>query len=101
MHMCFALLVGVTALRIAKRRWVRVLALLYPLLVLAVIVVTANHFILDAVAGALTAVLAGVIAAKVMARARPPAWAWPRGAGPAPVPARAAAESERPSQSAG
>src|SRR5258708_36513119 len=97
MHMCFALLVGVTALRIAKRRWVRVVALLSSLLVLAVIVVTANHFILDAVAGALTAVLAGVIAAKVMARARPTAWAWPRVAVPATVTARAAGESARPS----
>jgi PAP2 superfamily len=89
MHMCFALLVGVTTVRLVRRWWLRALALSYPLLVLVVIVVTANHFILDAVAGALTAVLAAVIATQVMARARPAAWAWPRVAVPTPATAQA------------
>jgi hypothetical protein len=85
MHMCFALLVGVTTLRVVERWWLRVLALLYPLLVLTVIVLTGNHFFLDAAAGALTAALAFVVAAQVMARARPHAWSWPRVVVPAPV----------------
>ena len=82
MHMCFALLVGVTGVRMARRRWQRALALAYPALVLVVIVVTANHFLLDAAAGALTAVVAAIVAQHVMARARPARWAWAR---PAPT----------------
>ena len=78
MHTCFALLVGVTAMRLFSRRWLRALALAYPLLVVFVIVVTANHFFLDAVAGAVTALVAAFIAHHVMARARPAAWAWPK-----------------------
>ncbi len=47
--------------------------LLYPFLMAFVIVVTANHFIVDALLGALTA---GVSAygASWLARARPQAW---------------------------
>jgi hypothetical protein len=56
-------------------RWrvVRVLWLLYPFLMAFVIVVTANHFIIDAVLGALTAA-ASAYAAGWLARARPNAW---------------------------
>lgn len=81
MHMCFALLVGVSAFRIARGPLLRVLAVIYPLLVLCVIVVTANHFIFDAATGALTAALAAVAAQRVMARARPHAWSWGQRAG--------------------
>jgi membrane-associated phospholipid phosphatase len=91
MHMCFALLVGVTIVRLVSRWWLRALALAYPLLVLVVIVVTANHFLLDAVAGALTALLAGIIATQVMARARPAAWSWAQVVVPAPSSAQTAA----------
>ena len=47
--------------------------LLYPLLIAFVIVVTANHFIVDAVLGALTAA-ASAYGATWLARARPSAW---------------------------
>jgi PAP2 superfamily len=90
MHICFALLVGVTTMRLVGRWWLRALALAYPLLVLVVIIDTANHFILDAVAGALTALLAAAVAAQVMARARPANWAWPRVVVPTPATAQAA-----------
>lgn len=76
MHMCFALLVGASAMRLTKRLWLRLLAGLYPLLVLTVIVATANHFVIDAAAGAVVAVVAAVVAQRVMARARPEAWSW-------------------------
>ncbi|GAC1437508.1 MAG: hypothetical protein NVSMB51_11700 [Solirubrobacteraceae bacterium] len=76
MHMCFSLLVGVTAYRIARGPLLKLAAVIYPVLVLAVIVVTANHFILDAVAGALCALVAALAAQRVMARARPQAWSW-------------------------
>lgn len=78
MHMCFALLVGVSGAILARRRWARALWAAYPLLVLALIVVTANHFFFDAAAGAVTAIAAGLVAQHVMARARPRAWAWAR-----------------------
>lgn len=76
MHICFALLVGLTGLRLVRRRWVKALLVAYPVLVLVVIVITANHFLLDAAAGAVTAVLAAIAAQYVMARMRPAAWAW-------------------------
>jgi hypothetical protein len=73
MHVAFALMVGWPLARLVRWRVLRVLWLLYPFLMTFVIVVTANHFIIDAVLGALTA---GVSAygASWMARVRPQAW---------------------------
>ncbi len=73
MHVAFALLIGWTLARLVRWRLVRVLWLLYPFLIAFVIVVTANHFIVDAILGALTAG-ASAYAATWMARARPQAW---------------------------
>jgi hypothetical protein len=75
MHMCFALLIAVPIVRLARGRITRVAWSLYPLLVTFVIVATGNHFIADAVLGAVTALMAAVAAAW-MARARPSAWAF-------------------------
>ncbi len=73
MHVAFALMIGATLARLSRRRFVKVLWLLYPLLMAFVIVVTANHFIFDALLGALTA---GVSAygARSLARVRPAVW---------------------------
>jgi membrane-associated phospholipid phosphatase len=73
MHVAFALMIGWTLARLVRWRVVRVLWLLYPFLMAFVIVVTANHFIFDAILGALTA---GVSAygASWLARVRPQAW---------------------------
>ncbi|HWX45329.1 MAG TPA: phosphatase PAP2 family protein [Solirubrobacteraceae bacterium] len=73
MHVAFALMIGWTLARLVRWRVLRVLWLLYPLLMTFVIVATANHFILDALLGALTA---GVSAygAGWLARARPAVW---------------------------
>lgn len=73
MHVAFALMIGWTLARLARWRVVRVMWLLYPFLIAFVIVVTANHFIIDAVFGALTAG-ASAYAATWLARARPHAW---------------------------
>jgi len=73
MHVAFALMVGWPLARLARRRIVKVLWLLYPLLVAFVIVVTANHFIFDAILGALTAG-ASAYGAMWLARARPAVW---------------------------
>ena len=73
MHVAFALMIGWPLARLARRRIVSVLWLLYPLLMAFVIVVTANHFIFDALLGALTAA-ASAYGASWLARARPGVW---------------------------
>jgi len=61
MHIAFALIVGVTAWRLAGGPAWRVLAAAYPLLVLLAVVATGNHFFLDAVAGAAVALAAATV----------------------------------------
>jgi len=73
MHVCFALMIAVPIARLAKHRSTRVVWTIYPLVVIFVIVATGNHFITDAILGALTAAVAAA-AARWMARARPAAW---------------------------
>ncbi len=84
MHVAFALLIGWPLARLVRWRALRVLWLLYPLLMAFVIIATANHFILDAILGALTA---GVSAygARWLARARPAVWRFSPAPAPAPV----------------
>ena len=52
LHIGWALWSAIVVANLARRRWVRVVAVLYPLATLFVIVGTANHFVLDAVGGA-------------------------------------------------
>jgi hypothetical protein len=83
MHVAFALMIGWPLASLSKTRVARVLWRLYPLLIAFVIVATANHFILDAILGALTAG-ASAIGARRLGRMRPAAWrfrAAPAGAG--------------------
>jgi hypothetical protein len=75
MHVAFALMLGWPIARLVRWRVARVFWLVYPLLITFVIVVTANHFLLDAVLGALTAGVSAVLAHRV-ARWRPGAWSW-------------------------
>ena len=75
MHVAFALMLGLPMANLARRRWLKALWLLYPLLVTFVVVATANHWWFDAFAGALTAGVAA-LAATLFARWRPTAWAW-------------------------
>jgi hypothetical protein len=71
MHVAFALMIGWTLARLARRRIV--LWLLYPFVIAFVIIVTANHFIVDALLGALTAGISAY-GASWLARARPNVW---------------------------
>jgi hypothetical protein len=73
MHVAFALMIGWPLARLVRSPVARVLWLLYPLLMTFVIVVTANHFIVDALLGALTMAVSAY-AATWLARARPAAW---------------------------
>ena len=69
MHVAFALMIGWTLARLVRSRIVSVLWLLYPFLMAFVIVVTANHFIVDALLGALTAGVSAYGASLARARA--------------------------------
>lgn len=62
MHVGWALWAGLTLAVLARRRLVRVLGALYPVLTFVVVVLTANHFVLDAVGAVLVfAVAAGAV----------------------------------------
>jgi PAP2 superfamily len=83
MHVAFALMIGWPLASLSRTRVASVLWRLYPLLIAFVIVATANHFVLDALLGALTAGVSAV-GARRLARIRPAAWrfgAAPAGAG--------------------
>ncbi|MEU5881607.1 phosphatase PAP2 family protein [Spirillospora sp. NPDC047279] len=51
MHAGWAMWCGFLLMRLAVRRWAKVLGLIYPATTVFVILSTANHYILDAVAG--------------------------------------------------
>jgi PAP2 superfamily len=84
MHVAFALMIGWPLARLARHRVVSLLWLLYPFLMAFVIVVTANHFIVDALLGALTAG-ASAYGAMWLARARPAVWRFAHTPAPAPA----------------
>jgi membrane-associated phospholipid phosphatase len=86
MHVAFALMIGWPLARLVRWRALRILWLLYPLLMAFVIIATANHFILDALFGALTAAVSAY-GARWLARARPAVWRF----SPAPAPLGAGA----------
>jgi PAP2 superfamily protein len=67
MHVAFALMIGWPLASLSHRLPVRILWRLYPLLIAFVIVATANHFILDALLGALTAGVSAVCARRLAA----------------------------------
>jgi hypothetical protein len=77
MHVAFSMMIGWSLARLVRHTWARAAWAAYPFLVTFVIVVTANHFLLDAVLGALTAATAA-LAARHLARARPTAWRFAR-----------------------
>ncbi len=80
MHVAFALIVGVSGGLVVRSRALRAGFAAYPLLVFALVLVTANHFWVDAAAGAATAGVAAWFAARVLAPLRPASWAWPAAA---------------------
>ncbi|WP_372504667.1 bifunctional glycosyltransferase 87/phosphatase PAP2 family protein [Streptomyces telluris] len=53
LHIGWSLWCGVVIAAVAPKPWMKCLGMLYPLLTLSVIVGTANHYVLDAVGGAL------------------------------------------------
>ncbi len=77
LHTAYALILGTAAVLVTRRLLVRLIWACYPGLVLFSIVATANHFILDAVAGAFVALFATLLSLAVVRgvtprRNRPP-----------------------------
>jgi PAP2 superfamily len=69
LHIAWATWCAIAILYCARRTWVKVLGALYPVCTLLVIVGTANHFIIDAVAG--LAVVAGGFGVQWLMSGRP------------------------------
>lgn len=67
LHVAYAVLGGYYLYRLTGRRWLRVLAALWPPLMLLVTLYTGNHYLVDGLAGALLAV-STVIAYRLLAR---------------------------------
>jgi len=83
MHVAFALMVAIPAAMLVRPRVLKLLWSAYPAVVTFVVVVTANHFWVDAVLGGLVAAVSAVAARAALARARPEAWAWRTAKAPA------------------
>jgi hypothetical protein len=67
LHVGWAIWCGAVLARYAQRMWVRRLAVAYPVMVVLVVLSTANHYLLDAVAG-LAVLLAGFALSRVAVR---------------------------------
>jgi membrane-associated phospholipid phosphatase len=65
LHFGYALFIGILLYSLASRRWVRYMGFVYAVVVLVAIVATGNHFIVDAVGGALVVLAAWVLAVNV------------------------------------
>jgi hypothetical protein len=72
LHIAWALWCTVALWRISARVWVRVLAVIYPCLTAAAVLLTGNHFVLDILGGLLAMLAAFAIAALFAGRS------WPR-----------------------
>jgi len=76
MHCAFAAMVGISAARLVRQPAVKAFWLCWPLLVAWVVIVTGNHYWIDAALGWGVAALSALTAQRLLARARPDAWAW-------------------------
>ena len=76
MHIGFATMIAVPGILLVRNRFGKVAWAFYPLIVFFVIVVTGNHFWLDAAAGAVVAAASAAIAHRLLAPVRPKHWAF-------------------------
>jgi hypothetical protein len=77
LHIAWSLWCAVVLVGRLRHRWAKVLAGLYPVLTLVAVVVTANHYFLDAVGGALTLGAGYLIARAVSGRTQGGPLRWP------------------------
>jgi membrane-associated phospholipid phosphatase len=74
MHVAMALMVGISLARLVRPRPLKVVWSLYPVFVTFVVVATGNHYLMDAILGAVVALLSALAASQGFARLRPAAW---------------------------
>jgi membrane-associated phospholipid phosphatase len=79
MHCAFAAMIGVSGVKLARHRVTRVFWAIWPLLVAWVVIVTGNHYWIDIGLGWMVAATSALVASRLLARARPEAWAWRTG----------------------
>ena len=66
LHAGWAVGVALGVIRYARFRWLKALAVLYPIVVVLTIVVTGNHFLLDAVAGVLVMAIGFMVSFRLL-----------------------------------
>jgi membrane-associated phospholipid phosphatase len=76
MHCAFAVMIGGTGVMVCRSRLAKAFWAIWPLAIAWVVIVTANHYWVDVALGWMVAVTAAVVAHRLLARARPEAWAW-------------------------
>ena len=76
MHCAFALIIGISGFRLSRHAYTKAFWAAWPLLVSWVVIVTGNHYWVDVVLGWMVAMVAALVAHRLLARARPEAWAW-------------------------
>lgn len=76
MHCAFALMIGASGFMVCRNWWAKAWWAIWPILIVWVVIVTANHYWIDAALGWMVALTAFAIAHVALARARPHAWAW-------------------------
>jgi len=76
MHCAFAAMIGFSGARLSRYAASRAFWIAWPLLVAWVVVVTGNHYWADIALGWAVAATAALVAHRLLARARPHAWAW-------------------------
>jgi membrane-associated phospholipid phosphatase len=75
MHCAFAMMIGGSGFMVCRSWWSKAFWAAWPLLVLWVVVVTANHYWVDAALGWMVAATAALAASR-LAQARPEAWSF-------------------------
>jgi membrane-associated phospholipid phosphatase len=76
MHCAFAAMIGGSGFLVCRHWWSKAWWACWPLLISWVVIVTANHYWVDAALGWLVALTAALVASRLLARARPEVWAW-------------------------
>jgi hypothetical protein len=76
MHCAFALMIGGTGVRVCRHWWAKAFWACWPPLIAWVVIVTANHYWVDAALGWMVAIASALVASRLLARARPEAWSF-------------------------
>src|ERR1700761_6759575 len=74
MHCAFALMIGGSGFAVCRHWWSKAFWAFWPVLICWVVIVTANHYWIDAALGWLVAVTSAVVAHRLLARAGPEFW---------------------------